>query len=204
MQLIGMFDSPFVRRVAITMRMLGIDFEHNPLSIFGGYKDFRKINPLVKVPTLICDDGIMLVDSILIIGYLESIAGRSLMPDDPDDHRQALAQIGTALVAMEKVAQRVYELKIRPEEYQYERWITRLNQQLAAALDSLEETVSGIDDDAWLFGDRMTQADISIAIAWRFTVFSSPSEAHPESHPALVRFSERAEVIPEFVACDFG
>ena len=133
MQLIGMLDSPFVRRVAITMRMLGIEYEHNPLSIFRTYDQFRELHPLVKVPTLICDDGEMLVDSTLIIHYVE--AGRCLMPSDPIQNRSALQRIGIALVAMEKVAQRIYELKVRPEEYRYEPWLDRLNEQLIAAID---------------------------------------------------------------------
>jgi len=54
---------------------------HNPLSIFKGYDEFRKVNPLVKVPTLVCDDGQMLVHSTLIIDYLESscVNGKSLV-----------------------------------------------------------------------------------------------------------------------------
>ena len=73
MQLIGMLDSPFVRRVAVSMRMLGIEYEHNPLSIFRTYDEFRSVNPLVKVPTLVCDDGEMLIDSSLIISHLEEL-----------------------------------------------------------------------------------------------------------------------------------
>lgn len=81
MELIGMLDSPFVRRVAVTAQFLGIPYAHNPLSIFKGYDEFRKVNPLVKVPTLVCDDGQMLVDSTLIIDYLESscVNGKSLV-----------------------------------------------------------------------------------------------------------------------------
>ena len=80
MELIGMLDSPFVRRVAVTAQFLGIRYEHNPLSIFKGYDEFRVVNPLVKVPTLITDDDVMLVDSTLIIDYLESLCenGNSL------------------------------------------------------------------------------------------------------------------------------
>ena len=80
MQLIGMLDSPFVRRVAVSMRLLGFEYEHRPLSVLGGYDEFRTVNPLVKVPTLVCDDGEMLIDSSLIISHLETISERTLMP----------------------------------------------------------------------------------------------------------------------------
>ena len=51
MELIGMLDSPFVRRVAVTARFLGLQYDHKPLSIFTDYDEFRGINPLVKVPS---------------------------------------------------------------------------------------------------------------------------------------------------------
>ena len=34
MVLIGMLDSPYVRRVAVSMKLMGMPFEHRPLSVF--------------------------------------------------------------------------------------------------------------------------------------------------------------------------
>jgi glutathione S-transferase len=200
MQIIGMLDSPFVRRVAITMRVLDVGYEHNPLSIFRGYGEFRQLNPLVKVPTLICDDGEMLVDSTLIIDYIESLAGQSLMPAELLLRRTALQRIGIALVAMEKVAQRIYELKARPEEYRYEPWLERVNEQLLAAIDAMEKSVTGLDDD-WMFGKQLTQADITTAVAWRFINHAAPAIAEVARRPALTEFCSRAEKLAEFLAC---
>ena len=200
MQIVGMLDSPFVRRVAITMRMLDVEYEHNPLSIFRTYDEFRQLNPLVKVPTLVCDDGEMLVDSTLIIDYVETLAGRSLMPADPSKRRVALQKTGTALIAMEKVAQRIYELKVRPDEYQYEPWLQRLNEQLISAIDAMEKSAASLAGD-WLFGEQISQADISTAVAWRFVKHAAPAIADLAARPALEAFGERAEEMPEFRAC---
>jgi glutathione S-transferase len=200
MQLIGMLDSPYVRRVAVTMRVLGIGYEHNPLSIFHTYDEFRVLNPLVKVPTLLCDDGEMIVDSTLIIDYIESLAGQSLMPSDSAQRRTALQRIGAALVGMEKVAQRIYELKVRPEEYRYEPWLERLNEQLLSAIDMMELAVTDLDDD-WMFGKQLTQADITTAVAWRFINHAAPAIADVAKRPALDEFSARAEKLAEFLAC---
>lgn len=57
MQLIGMLDSPYVRRVAISLQLLGLEFEHRSLSVFRGFEAFSRINPAVRAPTLVCDDG---------------------------------------------------------------------------------------------------------------------------------------------------
>ena len=201
MQLIGMLDSPFVRRVAITMQMLGIEYSHWPLSIFRTYDEFRTVNPLVKVPTLVLDDGEQLVESSLIINYIESLAGRSLMPGELDAQRRALQHIGVALIAAEKVAQRIYELKVRPKEYRYGPWLDRINEQLVSALDQLEVSVSEVQDEAWLLGSTMTQADITVAVVWRFVVYAAPQIAGSNARPALEEFSQRAEALPEFLAC---
>jgi glutathione S-transferase len=198
-QLVGMLDSPFVRRVAITMRVLGLEYEHNPLSIFRSYDEFRAINPLVKVPTLICDDGEVLVDSTLIIDYVETLAGRSLMPHDGMARRRAQQLIGVSLVAMEKVAQRIYEIKLRPAELQYEPWLSRVNEQLQSAIDAMEAAVAGRSHQ-WLTAEQMTQADITTAVAWRFVTFAAPAIGAATPRPALTEFSARAEQLPEFIA----
>ena len=72
MKLIGMLDSPYVRRVAISLKTLDIPFEHASISVFRGFEAFQAINPVVKAPTLVLDDGEVLMDSTLIIDYLET------------------------------------------------------------------------------------------------------------------------------------
>ena len=204
MQLIGYMDSPFVRLVAVTMQFLGVKYHHRELSIFQDYDEFRTINPMVKVPTLVLDDGQVLGDSTLMIDFLEThIAGRSLMPVNKDDYLVALRHIGTALVAMEKVAQLLYETSHRPEDLQYDPWIKRLEQQLEGAAGIMESAVStrANSPGPWLLGDILTQADISIAIAWRFMMHIERVNLQPEDYPALVAFSARAETLPEFMAC---
>jgi glutathione S-transferase len=201
MKLVGMLDSPFVRRLAITMRMLGIDYEHESRSVVAGYESFKDVNPLAKVPTLVLDDGEMMIESSLIINHVEALAGRSLMPDGIDQQRRAYQVIAVALLGMEKIAHRIYETKMRPEEYQYGPWLDRILEQIAASFDWLEEAVSGIDGDGWFFGDEVSQADISTAVAWRFLQFSAPSEAKADQRPALVAFGKKAEALPEFEAC---
>ena len=204
MQLIGYLDSPFVRRVAISMQFLGIEYEHRELSIFRDFDEFRSINPTVKVPTLVLDDGRFLVDSTLIIDYLQTqYAGRSLMPEKPADYAKALQHIGVAMVAMEKVAQLVYETGQRPKDYQYKPWKKRLRQQLEGAVELIESAVSkhANHGNSWLLGENMTQADITIAVTWRFIQHTGCVKFEPRDYPALAAFSARAEALPQFIAC---
>lgn len=81
MKLIGMLDSPYVRRVAISAKCLGIPLEHASVSVFRHFEQFQQINPVVKAPTLVLDDGEVLMDSTLIIDYLEALAAPGKKPD---------------------------------------------------------------------------------------------------------------------------
>jgi glutathione S-transferase len=203
MQLIGMLDSPYVRRVAISMKLMGLPFEHRPVSVFRHYAEFSKINPLVKAPTLVCDDGEILMDSGLILDYLETLvpADQRLLPIGGTGRRDILQRIGIALVACEKTVQHYYEMALRPAAKREQSWLDRVAGQLHAAYDLLEPMVARAPSGgAWLGGKRMRQDDISIAVAWRFTQFNSPGLIDPASYPALAAFSLRAEALREFIA----
>jgi glutathione S-transferase len=135
-----MLDSPYVRRVAISLRLLGLRFEHSAISVFSTFAQFQGINPVVKAPLLVCDDGQVLMDSTLIIEYAQALAAphKSLMPTSLADHLQALRVIGLALAARKKSVQILYERILRPTEKQHEPWPTRVNGQLLAANGALE------------------------------------------------------------------
>lgn len=200
MQLIGMLDSPYVRRVAISMQLMGLRYEHNPLSVFRNYEQFRQINPMVKVPTLVCDDGGILMDSSLIIDYLDELVPptKRLMPADPLARTRARRNIGVALVACEKAVQRFYELTLRPADKQYGAWLERVTEQMTSAFEELERVTAGARP--WLHGESVLQDDICTAVAWRFTQFVMPDALDPARFPSLVAFSRRAEALPEFLA----
>jgi len=195
MQLIGMLDSPYVRRVAISLRCLGIPFEHKSVSVFSTFEQFQKINPVVKAPTLICDDGEVLMESTLILEYAEALAapGKSLMPSGIAERQHALRVIGLALAACEKTVQTVYERNLRPPEKHHEPWLARVRGQMLAAYGALETEVRRKPL-------TMNQAGITAAVAWQFTQGILPGAVAVSEYPALHEFSAGAERLAEFVA----
>jgi len=200
MRLIGMLDSPYVRRVAISLKVLDLPFTHEAVSVFRDYETFAAVNPVVKAPTLVTDDGTVLMDSSLILEHLERLAasGRNLSPRDIKDHARAQRIIGLALAACEKSVQIVYERNLRPADKQHQPWLDRVRKQLLAAYALLEEEIGS--GRAWLFGDSPLQADITAAVAWRFTQFTLAEVVTTRDFPALARFSERAEALPAFAS----
>ena len=199
MQLIGMLDSPYVRRVAISLQLLGLPFEHRSISVFRGFDTFQTINPVVKVPTLVCDDGTVMMDSTLILDHAESLAapGRSLMPAGITARRDALRQLGLALAACEKSVQFFYERILRPPEKRHEPWVTRVSGQMHHALRLLDETVAARSFDA---DTPLDQATLTSAVTWHFAHSVIPDVVSPGDYPALHRLSLQAEQRPEFKA----
>lgn len=200
MLLIGMLDSPYVRRVAISLKTMGIPFDHRPLSVFGDFETFASINAVVKAPTLVADDGTVLLESSLILEYLERAAQpeQRLAPSSQADFLLSQRLIGLALAACEKSVQIVYEQNLRPAEKQHQPWLDRVERQLLSAYALLEDEFQGAD--GWRFGDRPMQADITVAVAWRFTQSVLADRVSASGHPNLVKLSRRAEALPEFVS----
>ena len=193
-----MLDSPYVRRVAISLQLLGLRFEHQSLSVFRTFPQFQKINPVVKAPTFVCDDGEVLMDSTLILEYAEALARpRTLMPAKPQELQHALRVIGLALAACEKAVQIIYERNQRPPEKLHEPWVARVRGQLLAAFGALEEEQ----------GRRplaMDQSGVTTAVAWYFTQQYLPEVVPAAGYPNLVAFSAKAETLPEFKAAPYG
>lgn len=197
MQLIGMLDSPYVRRVAISLQLLGLRFEHRSISVFRQFEAFQAINPVVKAPSLICDDGLVLMDSSLILDFAEALAApRSLMPSALPQRQQALRTVGLALAACEKSVQLVYEQQLRPSEKQHAPWVSRVTGQLLAACDALEAEVTRNP----LANHPITQAGVSTAVAWTFIQAMLPQVVLASRFPALVAWAAQAEQQPEFKA----
>jgi glutathione S-transferase len=203
MKLIGMLDSPYVRRVAISLQLLGLRFEHQSLSVFRTFGEFQQINPVVKAPSFICDSGVVLMDSTLILEYAEALARpRSLMPHEPDELARALRVIGLSMAACEKNVQFIYERALRPAEKLHEPWVTRVTGQLLAAYGALENELARSPLAATR--DAITQAGISTAVAWHFTQQMTPELVPAGQHPRLAAFTAQAEALPEFKAAPHG
>lgn len=197
MQLVGMLDSPYVRRAAISLRLLGVPFEHLSVSVFSGFAQFRDINPVVKAPTLVCDDGGVLMDSTLIIDHAQALSGRSLLPAEPAPRLRALRLTGLALAACEKTVQIVYEHNLRPAEKLHQPWVDRVRSQLVAAYSALEGELVAAPLAAE--EQAMTQAGVSTAVAWSFTQLMLPEVISPSDFPALAAYAAKAESLPVFL-----
>lgn len=197
MILIGQYDSPFVRRVGIALRLYGIPFTHEPWSAFGDADRLRRHNPLTRVPTLVLDDGESLIDSATILDHLDSLAppGRALVPASEPARRRVLKVTALATGLGDKAVSIFYERRLH--ETVSDVWIARCRKQMGGALAALEAGCAELTTPYW-FGDAISHADIAVVCVLRFIADALPGVAPIEDTPALAAFAARLEALPVF------
>jgi glutathione S-transferase len=198
MILVGQLDSPFVRRVAISLHVLELPFTRNPISVFGDAEAMRAINPLGRIPSLVIDDGEVLIDSAAILDYLDERVGpdRALLPGRGAPRRAALRLIALATGAIEKAGVIVYERTLRPADKQHLPWQERCAVQLASALS----TLAVASPAGWAGGERPGQADITAGCALGYLRLRLPEALPPGCYPALERWAAACEALEAFRA----
>lgn len=197
MILIGQYDSPFVRRVGIALTLYGLTFEHRPWSVFGNVAEIRPYNPLVRVPTLVLDDGDVLIESHAILDYLDSRvpeAARLYPVVEPARHR-ALKVAALATGLADKAVSLFYEKRLHTETSPV--WIERCRAQIDAVLATLE-TDRAARATPWWFGEHIGHADIAVAAALRFVTEAHPGLVDLPACPALATHCATCEALPAF------
>jgi glutathione S-transferase len=200
MFLIGMFDSPFVRRVAISMKLLDIPFEHRNWSVGKDFDRIREFNPLGRVPTLVLDGGEALMESAAILDYVDELAGpeRALLPRSGAERRAALRLLAIAIGAAEKGVAQVYEEIFRPAEKRHQPWVDRCSTQMHGALAELDQACANVGGSGWLVGGRMTQADVTTTCVVTFLTAALALTPARAPYRALRAHASRCEALPAF------
>jgi glutathione S-transferase len=196
MILVGQYDSPFVRRVAITLNLYGMKFERNAISVFGDAKKMAQINPIVRIPSLILDDGGVLIDSGAIIDYLDGQAGpeRALTPLSGTARQMVLQVMAYATGAIDKLGTIVYERTFHPPEHVAREWMARCRSQLEGALSVLED----LPKEPYFLGERLSQAEVTVGAMMGYMKLRPKDAPAARSYPKLEALSERLEDLDAF------
>jgi len=197
MILIGQFDSPFTRRVGITLGLHGLAFEHRPWSVFGDADKIRPYNPLLRVPVLVLDDGTALIDSAAILDHVDGLvaAGQRLTPPAEPLRRQVLRICALGAGLSDKAVALFYELRLHDTASDF--YVARCRAQIGETLAILEAERAAIAGPFW-FDARMTQADITIACVLRHAAEAHPGLIDGAALPALATHCARMEALPVF------
>jgi glutathione S-transferase len=198
LSLVGQYDSPFVRRVAVSLTVLELPFERQPLSVFADAEALRAHNPLGRVPALLLEDGACLIDSWAILDHLDERVGpqRALLPAAGVARREALQTVVLATGICDKTVASVYERRREPSKIDLG-WIGRYRDQIEAGLGELDQRAAL---QLWP-PSRLLQPVISIAAMFGFIRLYLPEAAPVGRFAALDRLAAWAEGQPALIAC---
>jgi glutathione S-transferase len=181
-------QSPFARKARVVARETGLAARiEEVLATVSPVKPNAEVgrsNPLMKVPTLVLDDGSALFDSPVICEYLDSLhAGRKLFPPVGDARWMALRfqAVGDGILDAGILTR--YETILRPKELQWADWKSGQREKWHAGLDLLER-------DAAALAGEPTIGSITAACALGWLDFRYGDEDWRPSRPALARWYE--------------
>ena len=199
MILIGQYDSPFVRRVGIALKLYELPFEHQPWSTFGEGDRIAAYNPLRRVPTLVLASGEVLIESTAILDYLDEWVGpgKAMVAMRGPERRHVLKICALATGLADKAVSLLYEHVLRKKKAS-KIWVDRCEAQIGGVLELLEKERAAVKTPYW-FGTHIGHADIAVACVLRFA-----GEAHPQlfdtaRYPALAAHAAHCEALPAFV-----
>jgi glutathione S-transferase len=194
-RLVGMLDSPFVRRVAVALEVYGMPYENLPLRTLGDAAEFARYSPLKRAPTLVLPDGAALVDSHMILAHLDELAPeeRCLTPRDTAGRLLCRQVVGVAAGLADKSVSAFYERNFHAPEQRSARLLERNRGQLADSLAWLEERAPA----QWLVGSKPCHADIMVGVGLRFAKDALPDMLDLAAVPRVAAWFARLEALPE-------
>jgi glutathione S-transferase len=194
MILVGRYTSPFARRVAVSLRHLGFDYEHRAINAWNNLSEMRRFNPVGRVPALVLDDGEVLFDSNAILDYLDAIVGpqRALIPASEPERRAIMRYVVCAMGALEKMVHSVYEVTMHPPEKVHLPWIDHNLGQTALGLKWLDENTG----TPWTAGKRFSQADITTTVVASFAAARFPERFPAGTFPNLEKLIDCVTALP--------
>jgi glutathione S-transferase len=198
MILIGQYDSPFVRRVGIALKLYELPFEHQPWSTFGEGDQIAAYNPLRRVPTLVLASGEVLIESTAILDYLDEWVGpgKAMIPMRGPERRHVMKVCALATGLADKAVSLLYERVLRKKKPS-KIWVERCEAQIGGVLALLEKERAAVRTAYW-FGEHIGHADIAAACVLRFTAEAHPQLSDAARYPALAAHAARCEALPPF------
>lgn len=197
MILVGQYDSPVTRRVAIALHHYGMPFTRDTRSIFSDAAAVGTISPLTRIPALILDDGEVLIDSAAILDHLDEQAGdAALIPGAGPARRRVLQMTALAQGTLEKAAAVVYERHFHALEQRSRDWLDRCLSQARAGLDELTRRLA----KPYACGEALTHADVMITTLVWYMQDRMDEVLSPSAHASLIALAAHCEALPAFRA----
>jgi len=201
MKLVGVYLSPFVRRVAVALHHYGLEFDRVEASVVDGRETIAAFNGLVRVPSLILDDGSVLIDSHQILADLDRQVepNKRLCPIETKTQRPYGQMLAFLTGSMEKMVATFYETRRRPADKVWPQWAQQCADQAVGGILSAEAVApEGITERGYLFEYRLTHADIATVIAFEMLSGALPDRVNAQTLPKLAALAARLGPLENF------
>lgn len=185
--------SPFVRKVMIVLYETGIEdrvtLVRTPVAMDKPNLDLVADNPLIKLPTLVLDDGTPVYDSRVICAYLDGLANGGLLPAEPAarllaERRQALGDGFLDVLLLYR------QERNKPAEKRTQAWLDAFALKVEAVLAALEAEAPALRDNAFDLGL------IAIGCALSYLDYRFPDLAWRDGRPALAAWHQHFSARP--------
>lgn len=202
-RLIGQYDSPFVRRVAIALALYELPFQHENWSVFRDAELIAQFNPLRRVPTLVLPSGEVLVESSAILDALDDQVrdDQLLLPRRGPRRRAGMRLCALCYGLADKGVALVYEGVVRESGQRSAQWVARCSAQVRDTLQLLEREKAAIAASYWA-GDQLSHPDIALAVVVHFLKQAAPQILEAMQLPALLEHEARCHALPAFAEHD--
>jgi glutathione S-transferase len=197
-----LYDNPVsgnCYKVRLLLAHLAVPYERHTIDVVdrsGRPELLADLNPALRVPTLVLDDGRPLAESGAILWYFGE--GTRFVPDDRYERAQVLQWMFFEQYEHEPaiaVARFLIGYSQLPRE-QYERRLPRLNADGTRALDVMEHHLEG---STWFVGESITLADIAL---YAYTHVAEEGGFDLEPYPAIRAWLARVSAEPGHVPID--
>ncbi len=190
--------SPFVRKVMIVAIENGLDgkIEKVPSATNPSVPnpDIAKHNPLMKIPALVTDDGLELIESKVIVQYLDALGGNKLIPASGKARWKALRMEAIADGLADAGILVRYEVAMRPKALHWPEWISGQLAKVGNALDALEREAGDLEG-------KLNIGNVAVACACTWLEFRDVIPGARKTRPKLFAWIDKANrEIPSFAS----
>lgn len=202
MKLLGSLTSPFVRKVRVVLAEKKLDYRLETVDVWGDRATIAMINPLGKVPCLVLDDGSALVDSRVIVEYLDTLSpvGR-LIPSLGRERAEVRSweAMADGVLDAAVLARMEYAFAGRTELQRSPAWVERQLGKVWAGLDAMN---LGLGEKTYFAGNgvHVSLADIAVGCCLAWLRFRFPELDWAGRYPQLAQLLDRLEARPSFAA----
>ena len=191
MKLIGSLASPFVRKVRIVLAEKKLDYVFELEDVWAPESKIELANPLGKVPCLIMEDGSAMIDSRVIVEYLDTLTPVcKLLPPNGSGRERA------DIKGWEALADGILDAGVlvrlegnqRPPEQRNAAWTERQINKVRLGLAALSHRLG---ESPYCAGKQYSLADVAVGCALGWLAFRFPAIDWRADHANLAKLFDK-------------